>query len=388
MADRANNQAAAPSPESVDPIGFILSTLGVPQGKNEPQQSGNSEPKGMWGTCAWEIDSDGVLTVHPGKGGEASGSFGVTGHWFKWRDIVRRVVFAVEDGKRVVAPQNCTGLFGGMAHLETLDVSGGDFSSVTNMSGLLHTCTSLKSVDLSGIDASKVTDVSAMFNGCPSLESVDMSNLDISSVKDLSALFNCADTYLNPSSLVRADLSGLIAPSVKSMSAMFRSCDSLESVNLSGIKAPKLEDMSAMFFDCRSLREVNFSMLDTSSVKNMEALFYGCSSLTSLDLSGFDTSNVTSMRNMFKWCLSLKELDASNFDTSKITKAENLNYMFKGCTSLERVVLGAKTNPFDCLPSSAVCDHTDWLSDNERTWFTAQEIGASRLGIPDTYTKG
>ena len=388
MAKQSNDHGATPFLEDMDPVGFLLSTLNAAQGANEPQKPGNSESEGMWGTCAWEIDADGVLTVHPGEGGEASGSFGLTGYWFRWRDIVRRIVFAVEDGKRVVAPKNCVGLFGGMTSLETLDVSGGDFSSVTNMSGLFHSCSSLKSVDLSGIDASKVTDVGAMFNGCTSLESVDMSNLDISTVKDLSAMFNCADTYLNPSSLVRADLSGLIAPSVKTMSAMFRSCDSLESVNLSGVKAPKLEDMSAMFFDCRSLREVNFSMLDTSSVKNMEALFYGCSSLTSLDLSGFDTSNVTSMRNMFKWCLSLKELDASSFDTSKITRAELMDYMFKGCTSLERIVLGAKTNPFGDLPSNEVRGRTDWLSDNERTWFTAREIGESRLGIPDTYTKG
>ena len=95
-------------------------------------------------------------------------------------------------------------------------------------------------------------------------------------------------------------------------------------------------------------------MLDTSSVKSMEALFYGCSSLTSLDLSGFDTSNVTSMSSMFKWCMSLKELDASNFDTSKITKAEGVNYMFKGCTSLEHVVLGPKANPFGDLPSACI----------------------------------
>ena len=413
MADRPNDDGAMPFLENIDPIGALLSAINVVQGASGSQQSSSSEAKGTWGTCTWEIDADGVLTVHPGKGGEASNSFGVAGYWFRWRDNVRKVVFAVEDGNRVVAPQNCTGLFGGMANLEVLDVSEGDFSKVSDMSALLHSCTALKSVDLSGVDvskvtnmralfngctslktvnlsgadASKVTDVSAMFNGCTSLESVDMSNLDISSVVDLSAMFNCADTYLNPSSLLRADLSGLIAPSVKTMSAMFRSCDSLESVNLSGIKAPKLEDMSAMFYDCRSLTDVNLSGLDTSSVKNMEALFYGCSSLAFVDLSGFDTSNVTSMRNMFKWCMSLKELDASGFDTSKIAKAEHVSYMFKGCTSLERVAFGAKTNPFGVLPDNEVRGHADWLSDKERTWLTAREIAGSRLGVPDTYTR-
>lgn len=387
MADRSNGHGAIPFLEDADPVGFLLSAINAVQDASRQQKPDGSKAEGTWGTCAWEIDADGVLTVHPGKGGEASGSFGLTGYWFRWRDIVRKVVFAVEDGEKVVAPQNCAGLFGGMANLEALNVSGGDFSSVTNMSGLFHSCTSLKSVSLSGIDAPKVADVSAMFNGCTALEYVDMSNLDISSVVDLSAMFNCADTYLNPSSLLRADLSGLIAPSVKTMSAMFRSCDSLESANLSGIKAPKLEDMSAMFYDCRSLTDVNLSGLDTSSVKNMEALFYGCSSLAFVDLSGFDTSNVTSMRNMFKWCMSLKELDASGFDTSKIAKAENVSYMFKGCASLERVAFGAKTNPFGVLPDNEVRGHADWLSDKERTWLTAREIAGSRLGVPDTYTR-
>lgn len=84
----------------------------------------------------------------------------------------------------------------------------------------------------------------------------------------------------------------------------------------------------------------------------------------------------------------LEVVDASNFDTSKVTKAECMSFMLKGCTSLERIVLGAKTNPFGELPGSEVRGHADWLSDRENAWFTAQEIGESRLGIPDTYTKG
>lgn len=117
------------------------------------------------------------------------------------------------------------------------------------------------------------------------------------------------------------------------------------------------------------------------------ALFYGCTSLTSLDLSGFDTSNVATMGNMFKWCVSLKELDVSSFDMAKITEPERMVYMFKGCTSLERVVLGEKTNPFGNLPSNEVRGHTDWFSEREQARFTADEIGRARLGIPDTYTR-
>lgn len=168
---------------------------------------------------------------------------------------------------------------------------------------------------------------------------------------------------------------------------MFSGCSALESADFSNLDISSVEDLSAMFYDCKSLKDVDLSTLDTSSVKDMEALFYSCTSLTSLDLSGFDTSNVMSIGNMFKWCMSLKELDVSSFDTSKVTASERMIHMFKGCTSLERVVFGKKTNPFGTLPSNEVRGHTDWFSERERAWFTADEIGESRLGIPDTYTR-
>lgn len=100
MADRPNDHDVTSPLDNIDPLGFLLSALNVSQDANESQQSDNSEDKGTWGTCAWEIDAEGMLTVHPGKGGEASGSFGVTSYWFRWRDSVRKVVFAIEDGKR------------------------------------------------------------------------------------------------------------------------------------------------------------------------------------------------------------------------------------------------------------------------------------------------
>lgn len=61
--------------------------------------------KGMWGTCPWEITSDGTLTVHPGVGSREGGY-----PWIEYKKKIRHVVFASEGGAKVIAPEYCDGL--------------------------------------------------------------------------------------------------------------------------------------------------------------------------------------------------------------------------------------------------------------------------------------
>ena len=141
-------------------------------------------------------------------------------------------------------------LFGGLSSAASMDLSGLDVSSVTDMYGMFYGCSSLASLDVSGWDTSSVTNMWSMFQGCSSLASLDASGWDTSSVTN--------------------------------MFDMFRGCSSLASLDLSG--------------------------WDTSNVTDMSWMFHGCSSLASLDLSGWDTSNVTSMFWMFYGCSSLREV--------------------------------------------------------------------------------
>ena len=73
-------------------------------------------------------------------------------------------------------------------------------------------------------------------------------------------------------------------------------------------------------------------LLNTSRVTDMSYMFYSCRALTSLDVSGFDTSRVTDMSDMFGNCEKLASLDLSGFDTSRVT---DMGCMFYNCTQLK-----------------------------------------------------
>ena len=131
-----------------------------------------------------------------------------------------------------------------------------------------------------------------MFSGCSALESLDLSGLDTSSATDMGTMFSQC------SSLQSLDPSGLKTPNVTYMGGMFMGCSALRSLDLSGFDTSNVTDMSAMFALCESLQSLDLSNFSTSAVTSMPAMFYDCESLVDLDLSGFDTSSVTDMNSM------------------------------------------------------------------------------------------
>ncbi|MDE6015704.1 MAG: DUF285 domain-containing protein, partial [Acetatifactor sp.] len=226
-------------------------------------------------------------------------------------------------------------MFGGCNSLTSLDVSGFDTSSVTDMSGMFVNCRGLASLDLSGFDTSSVTSMGLIFSYCSSLTSLDLSGFKTSSVTDMSGMFyDC-------NSLTSLDVSNFDTSSVTSMSGMFYGCSSLTSLNLSSFITSNVTNMGGipmnvnfkdgMFGDCSSLISLDLSSFDTSSVIDMCYMFDGCSSLTSLNVSGFNTSNVTDMGYMFRNCVGLTSLDVSGFNTSSVT---SMSCMFKNCVGL------------------------------------------------------
>ena len=67
---------------------------------------------------------------------------------------------AFEDG--FVFPKDCSNLFNECTGLESIDLSGVNTSSVTNMSYMFYGCVKLKSLDLSSFDMSSVTKADGM----------------------------------------------------------------------------------------------------------------------------------------------------------------------------------------------------------------------------------
>ncbi|MBQ6395168.1 MAG: BspA family leucine-rich repeat surface protein [Atopobiaceae bacterium] len=286
---------------------------------------------GTWGTCPWEITDDGVLTVHPGVGESQSGK--EFSPWSDYSGSITAVVFANENGRMAVAPENSAHLFHGLRKIVSIDLSGLDITGVSSMRTMFSGCSSLSSLDVSGWDTSSVTDMQYMFNGCSSLAHLDVSSWDTSSVRGTGSMFcGC-------SSLVALDVFGWDVSNVGvwGMQKMFDGCSALAYLNVSGWNTSHVSDMGRMFAECSSLASLDVSNWDTSSVTDMSSMFSGCTSLTDLDVSDFETMYVHDMSGMFRDCSSLTFLDVSNWQTLGSSYAGPylvMSDMFNGCSSL------------------------------------------------------
>ena len=249
---------------------------------------------------------------------------------------------------------SCSSMFDYCYSLTSLDVTGWNTSSVTNMGSMFQNCSSLTSLDESGWDTSSVTSMGGMFQNCYSLTSLDVSEWNISKVTNMSNMFNACYslTSLNVSewstgsmtsmqymfycctSLTSLDVSEWNTSSVTSMQYMFYNCYSLTSLDVSGWSTGSVTNMSSMFSGCASLVSLDVSDWSTGSVTNMSSMFYNCASLSQLDVSDWSTENVTNMSSMFYQCYSLTSLDVSEWSFSGVTTAANARYMFRYCRGL------------------------------------------------------
>lgn len=196
-----------------------------------------------------------------------------------------KTVQLVKTAGKFTFPTNASSMFRNCANT-TIDLSNIDTSQCTNMAGLFASCRSLTSLDLSGFNTSNVTDMSDMFEGASSLTTLDLSSFNTSNV-----------VYFTD-----------------------------------------------MFSGCTNLASVNVSSFNTSKAGYLQSMFLNCKSLTSLNLHNFNTSNCTFMQAMFQGCSNLKWLDLYNFNVtrpSSFSSTLRTDYMFAGCSNLERVFVKA-----------------------------------------------
>ena len=282
---------------------------------------------GTWGTCAWEIDADGVLTINPGEGAATEG----TCPWATHAASVRGVVLKSSEETRVVLPEDSSNLFAGLNSASYFDLSGADTSNATNMDGMFSSCPGVTGIlDLSMFNTSSVTSMKKMFSGLSSVTGITFSST-----------FSTAK--------------------VTTMEGMFQNCNLLESLDLSGFNTHKVESMDSMFNGCRALSKLDLTVFDTVSVTNMSWMF-NSSSVVSLDLSSFNTANVQSMQGMFDKCSKLQS----------VKLGQSFRFLAdKSCY----------------LPTIAINSHTDWFSTADKIWCTSATIATTRNGRADTYTK-
>lgn len=233
-------------------------------------QAGN--PNGTSGSCSWEIDESGKLTVSPTDG--ESGVLEWEGQ-AQWNDYAKRITSAVIE-RGVKTGANVKDMFYFCDNMTTVDLGGLDTGKAQNMTGMFYYCKSLKSVSLLGRHTENVTEMGSMFMGCENLETIDLTGVDTTKVTN--------------------------------MRGMFMGCSSLKELNLSSFKTANVTDTSLMFKGCESLTELDLSNFKTGKLKNAQSMFDGCSSLKSLDLSNFDTSKVDSMDNFFNDCTEIDRI--------------------------------------------------------------------------------
>ena len=139
---------------------------------------------GTWGTCAWDIDADGTLTVREGTLAVA-GAVGARGEktspWAAYRADVRHVV--LEDD--VVLPASSDCLFAGLSCMVSAEVRDADASKATSMRSMFAGCAKLASLDLSGWDTAAVKDAKDMFSGCSAIEEFTVGDAYKVSSKDM-----------------------------------------------------------------------------------------------------------------------------------------------------------------------------------------------------------
>lgn len=172
---------------------------------------------GTYGTATWDIDSNGLLTIHAGVFSGQNNSYkndatlvksvyvepGVsadsTVHGVDLFAVLNNVVSIDASNLDVSQMTTLAGAFTQDENLESVNVSGWNTSNVTTLQNMFNYDSALKTVDLSSFDTAKVTNTASMFSET-GLTSLDLSNFDMTNVTDASNMF-MSDKHLAQLSL-------------------------------------------------------------------------------------------------------------------------------------------------------------------------------------------
>ena len=182
-----------------------------------PEASPQADSTGTIGTAPYTFEN-GALTVD-------AGSFTIS-EWNAVKDElgtdnVTSVVF--EDG--AVLTDSAYKMFSLMSNLVSVDASGLDVSSVTDLSYLFNKCVKLESVNCSGWNPQGLKKMEYMFYDCNVLASIEgISDWDTSQVTSMATTF----TYCK--NLTTLDLSGWDTKNVMSVYRMFNVDQKLKTI--------------------------------------------------------------------------------------------------------------------------------------------------------------
>lgn len=259
---------------------------------------------GNFGSCEWDIDDNGQLTIHAGT--LATGQ----GNWINSVDLINSIY--VEPG--VVGAVDSSNLFANLVYVQTIDVSNLDVSNVKSFNSMFSfqdkssfmpdTSNLTEIIGLNNWHTNSAIDMNNMFGNAYKLTTIDVSGFDTSNVTDLTQMFSM--------------------PSPSGVTNSLQTIKGLENFDTSNVIS-----MNRMFSNDLKVSALDVSNFDTSKVTSMVGMFSGVG-VTELDVSNFDTSNVTDMSNMFSGISKLTQLDVSSFDTESLLKMDS---MFLNCST-------------------------------------------------------
>ena len=243
------------------------------------------EIKGRFGTCNWDIDDKGTLTIYPGELGDF---MEWDNHWHPYNDKINSVY--VKEG--VVAHEDSSELFRNLENCKYIDASNLDVSDTVNMKRMFEGCKKANYINLKGWDTSKAINMEKMFNVCFSLNDLKVNHFNTQNLE-----------YAN---------------------SMFNYCSSLEELKVNKWNTPKLKDMSFMFSNCKNLKEMDISNFNTDNLINLTLSFFKCSSLENVKMCNFEHSNIDKNEtyNTFLRCNNLKSI---SFEYDEKNKEKFLN---------------------------------------------------------------
>lgn len=250
---------------------------------------------------------------------------------------------------------NMSSMFSGCNRLSTVGITSWNVRKVTTTKSMLQG-TSITSLDLSGWNTDSLTNMRYMFENCTKLTGLNLSGWDTSNVTSMEGLFG------HDQQLTNLRLDGWNTGNVRLMGHMFENCTKLTSLDLSGWDTSNVTDMYALFDNCTSLASLKLgdrwnmgNVTDTTwmfsadrklastiarivpdwnmgSVRKTAGMFSDCVDGV-LDLSKWNTPLLTDTRYMFQLNPNLTRI-LVNENWSNVTFAGNSTDMFAGCTRL------------------------------------------------------
>lgn len=206
-----------------------------------------------------------------------------------------------------------------------------------------------------------LTDYSYMFSGS-SIQTIDMTGWDFSKVTSMAAFF------MNCKKLDRVKCGALNFSQCVYFNKMFYNCDDLVKIDVDDWVLDEVSDCNFMFAECNKLKQIDFAHWNTTKLDECTAMFENCISLRSVDCSSWFTPDLNSANRMFKGCINLR---SANIRFNNIKGLRDLDRIFMDCRSLKSVVMPDLTESenatlylaFDGTPNSVrPQEYADFMS--------------------------